>query len=127
MTTRHRFCHEIVVDQSKNEIRMDGVAFPYWTQPDPEIELPKGDGYPIGVLHIGVYADSVVYIGKEGGETRLLEPTPASELEWARRRAEEIVYEGLSDVIQWLARCELDRQRDTFKPMGFTSDKGVTP
>jgi hypothetical protein len=109
VTTRHRFANTIVVDSQAGEIRIDGDVFPYWTTPEPEIEL-IGEGVP-AVLNIGIYADNLTYISSEGEARVLATAARSAESEWARRRAQEIVYEGLSDVIQWLARCELDRQK----------------
>jgi hypothetical protein len=109
--TQHRFCHEIVVDRQKNEIRMDGVAFPYWTGPDPEIEL-MGPGMP-AVLTIGVFADNLTYISDQGEPKVLAQASPRAESEWAKRRAKEIVLEGLADVVEWLGRAEARRQNHT--------------
>jgi len=108
--TQHRFANSIVVDHQKNEIRIDGLAFPYWTTPDPEIEL-IGDGMP-AVLNFGIYADNLTYISKDGEEKVLARGQRHAESEWAKRRAKEIVLEGLADVVEWLVRCEAQRQRD---------------
>jgi hypothetical protein len=114
-----RFANSVVVDRQANEIRIDGVAFPYWIQPNPEIEIPpSAERRHPATLHIGLYADNLTYITGEGEVQVMHVATPEQESEWARRRAKEIVLEGLSDIIQWLARCEIDRQRED-RSIGF--------
>ena len=122
--TQH-FCHEIVVDHQKNEIRLDGVPLPYWVEPDPEIELPKGAQAHIGILRIGIFAESITYIGKEGGRKTLLEASPRAHSEWARRRAREIVYDGMADVLGWLEQAKLDREEAEAEAYQRGVQKGI--
>lgn len=109
--TTHCFANTVVVDRQKHEIRIDGLVFPYYTAPDPEIELPPSDHRRMpATLHIGLYADNVTYISAEGEARQLHQAGPSAESEWTQRRAKEIVYEGLADIILWLKECEQKRQ-----------------
>jgi hypothetical protein len=62
------------------------------------------------VLNIGIFAESITYIGDDGRPKPLLEATPAAHSEWARRRAKEIVLERMADVLSWLEQAADDRQ-----------------
>jgi hypothetical protein len=106
---KNRFANTVVVDSQKNEIRIDGVPFPYWVAPDPEIEV-IADGAP-AVLHIGIYADNLTYVSQEGEHKVIAAADITTELAWARERAKDIVLDGLRDVVEWLGECELERQR----------------
>lgn len=124
--TKMKFAHDVVVDSQKNEIRINGLAFPYWIKPDPEIEV-IGDGLP-AVVNIGIYADNLTYIS-EAGEARVIaQAADDTERRWAAERGREIVREGLAEVIIWLAECE--KKRQPLKPKKWphvTTVSGVPP
>ena len=109
--TAKRFAHEVVVDHPGNEVRIDGVSFPYYVEPEPQLEIPHDEGeMPFAILRIGVFAESVTYIAPDGEPRRLLEASPQAHSEWARRRAREIVYDGMADVIAWFRDAKEARE-----------------
>lgn len=101
-----KIAHSIVLDGQAERMLIDGVAFPFYTKEDPEIELIRlGHGSTdIGAVHVGILADNITVISKSG---KIHTPVTAStevELAWARARAKEIVHEGLAPIIEWIGK-----------------------
>jgi hypothetical protein len=100
VAAERKIAHEIVVDNQKNEIRIDGIAFPYYVMEQPEI-MSVGDGM-LGAVQVGILADNVTFISSNGETQHPVVGSHEADLEWARRRAEEIVLLGLRDIIKQL-------------------------
>lgn len=97
---QNRFAHEVVLDGRDQSISIDGIRFPYWVMPDPEVEVIE-EGV-LGALRIGVLADNVTVIGRSGTVHHPITCDQRTNMEWARRRGTEIAQEGLADVLQWI-------------------------
>lgn len=95
-----KFAHEVVVDADTGEILIDGVAFPYYVMDDVEVEVAFEGA--VGVLRMGVIADNLTLITKDGHARPLVSAPAQVESDWARVRAQEIVRDGLSEVIAWI-------------------------
>jgi hypothetical protein len=103
--SKQSIAHEIVLDGQANEIRINGVVFPFHVLPAPEVELIGDPGMPVlGALHVGILADNITVIGQSGNVQRVVQASSAVELAWARARAEDIVIEGLADVLRWIQK-----------------------
>lgn len=95
-----KVAHTVIIDATKGTIEIEGVVFPYYVMPDPEVELTaEGVAGAPAIVHIGIIASNVLYRGEDGGRV-LAQADTDTELRWARRRAEEVVCMGLADVLE---------------------------
>lgn len=95
-----RIAHEIIIDSTKSEIRMDGAPFPFFIASDPEIE-PLGEGRP-ALVHIAIVANNVRHVTSDGREQSIIRAPLEAELLWARQVGRETVLLGLRDIIHQL-------------------------
>jgi hypothetical protein len=104
--SKQSIAREIVLDGQANEIRINGVVFPFHILPAPEVELIGSDPgmASLGALHVGILADNITVIGESGNVQRVVQASAEAELAWARARAEEIVIDGLADVLRWIKK-----------------------
>jgi hypothetical protein len=93
-----KIAHTVELDHVKHELRIDGLTFPYYVEPDPQVYVLDGR---VGVLQVGIYADNLSVITAEGTQTKVSAPHHI-EMAWAAERGKEIVRDGLADVIAWL-------------------------
>ena len=97
-----KFAHEVVLDLTVNEILIDGVVFPYYVTEAPEIELVQGGA--MGALHLGLLANNITVVTREGQRRPVVSAPLSTELAWARARAEEIVVRDLAGVLRALPK-----------------------
>ena len=97
-----KIAHDVVLDYRDESITIDGIPFPFYVEPDPEVSV-AGEG-TIGVLHIGVLASNLTVIGPTGTIVRPIQAPLGVELRWAAERAKEIVRDQMADVIAWIAK-----------------------
>jgi hypothetical protein len=77
-----RIAHDIVIDNVKREIRMDGVVFPFHVAATPIIESIM-EGH-MGLVTLEVYADNITILNADGPPEAIRTTTPAAEREWAQ-------------------------------------------
>jgi hypothetical protein len=103
MTTSPKtIAHDVVIDYRDESISINGVRFPYYVMPDPEVEVVQ-DG-SMGILHVGILANNLSVIGSQGTVKTVAKAPMAVELDWAVARAKELVHEGLAPVLAWIEK-----------------------
>jgi len=96
-----KFAHTVELDHVKGQLRIDGLAFPYYVEEGPEIDVLDGR---LGVVRVGIYADNVSVITADGTRTEHSAPDYIEQA-WAAERGKEIVRDGLADVLTWLDKA----------------------
>ena len=94
-----KLAHDVLIDWDTRHVVIDGDVFPFYLREDVTVE---GTGpYEIASVTLSVYAANV-RIKRDGWVKVERQALPSEELAWAKRRATEIVTEGLADVLQWI-------------------------
>jgi hypothetical protein len=99
-----KFAHNITLDFRNHDLLIDGVPFPFWIEPSPQVDLPHADATKLTTLRIGVFTESLTVIDEHGLTKTVVESSRDDDLRWAEARAKEIVYHGLADIIEQLPR-----------------------
>ena len=90
-----RICHEIVIDKDANEVRLDGLPFPFYVLDFPSVDGTGRNEMP--TVGLAVIASNVTIID-QGRTTRPVVATHETEIAWAREEGRRIVRRGLADV-----------------------------
>lgn len=99
-----RWAHNITLDFRTHDILIDGIPFPFWIEPSPQVDLPHADSTALTTVRIGVFTDSLTVIDEHGLTKTVVESRLEDDLRWARARAKEIVIEGLAPVLKWIEK-----------------------
>lgn len=99
-----RFAHNVTLDFRDHSMSIDGIPFPFWIEPSPQIDLPHLDGSMLTTVRIGLFTDSLTLIDEHGLRRTVVEARLEEDLRWARERAKEIVMEGLAGVLEWIGK-----------------------
>ncbi len=97
-----KIAHQIVIDVQREEVRIDGIAFPYYLLANPEV-MTIGDE-TLGAVRLDILASNLEVIGSDGSHRSVIKASLDAELEWARRRATEIVIESLAPILKRLGK-----------------------
>lgn len=94
-----KIAHTIEVNVPQGKVIIDGIVFPYYVLENPEIVLVPGNEN-ISALQLQVLTHTLTLVGSDGATRVISQASDAEELAWAARRGQEIIHEGLADIIR---------------------------
>lgn len=93
-----QLAHEVTLVVGEG-VYIDGTRFPYHVSADFDVDAGPN---VIPTVTLGLFAQNITIIDDKGVTTHPATASARDETEWARRRAQEIVRDGLADVIAWI-------------------------
>lgn len=100
-----RFAQSVVIDHVRHQVVIDGIAFPWHIEPDPQV-TSAGTGIPISVVTLGVFVDSTVEVRTSDRRTFYHEGTEVGKF------ARELVRQGFAeaDNYPWALPPSIDEE-----------------